>query len=48
MAHEKRTLLDTGDIFPEMSFRAISGKQISLPQDLLGKWSVLLFYRGHW
>ncbi len=48
MAREKGTMLDTGDLFPEMDFHAVSGKQISLPHDLLRNWTVLLFYRGHW
>ncbi|UCE79461.1 MAG: hypothetical protein JSV13_02185 [Nitrospiraceae bacterium] len=48
MAREKGTMLDTEDIFPEMDFHAVSGKQISLPNNLLRNWTVLLFYRGHW
>lgn len=48
MAREKGAILDTGDTFPEISFYAVSGKQISLPKDILQKWTVLLLYRGHW
>lgn len=47
MAQEGRTL-DNGAVFPEMVFDSTDGGRITLPADLKDKWTVLLFYRGHW
>lgn len=41
-------LLDTGDDFPELRIPKVGGGEISLPDDLLGSWGVVLFYRSDW
>lgn len=41
------TVLDTNDIFPHMEFITTAGEKVTLPDRLKEKWSVLLFYRGH-
>ena len=40
--------LKTGDLFPSITASRVGGGAMTLPQDLAGHWSVLLFYRGHW
>ncbi len=40
--------LDTGDSFPQLTIRRLGGDTINLPDDVVGSWSVVLFYRGHW
>ncbi len=47
MARAGTTILDTGDLFPAMEFIATDGGKVTLPAGLKGRWSVLLFYRGH-
>ena len=42
------TKLDVGDIFPELTFQLLDQPDLSIPQDIGGKQSVLLFYRGEW
>ena len=41
-------ILDGGDAFPQMTFNKVGGGKLSLPGDLSGQWSVVLFYRGSW
>ena len=48
MAQASFTKLDTGDHFPEVDLSFVDGTAMQLPVGLLGKWSVLLFARGHW
>jgi peroxiredoxin len=48
MSREKSIALDGGDLFPALEFDTVGGKQVSLPADLAGNWSVVLFYRGGW
>lgn len=38
----------TGDLFPALTAARVDGGTMTLPQDLAGHWSVVLFYRGHW
>lgn len=40
--------LDTGDKFPAMTLNLVGGGTLKLPDDLDAKFSVVLFYRGHW
>ncbi|MCY4384541.1 MAG: redoxin domain-containing protein [Nitrospinae bacterium] len=40
--------LDTGDDFPNLEIPRVGGGKISLPDDLLGAWGVVLFYRSDW
>lgn len=48
MAQGSALKLDVGDHFPEVNLTFVDGSSMQLPAGLLGKWSVLLFYRGHW
>lgn len=48
MARAGSKILDNGDLFPAMQCKAIGDESISLPGDFMGRWNVLLFYRGHW
>src|SRR5512143_1670803 len=41
-------LLCNGDRFPALTIQAVGGGTISLPADLAGFYSVVLFYRGAW
>lgn len=47
MAREGIGILDNGDSFPAMEFKDTDGNLIRLPGDLVGKWSIVIFYRGH-
>jgi hypothetical protein len=38
--------LKVGDSFPEYRVRAVGDRELQLPGDLRGTYSVLLFYRG--
>jgi elongation factor P hydroxylase len=40
--------LGPGSVFPEMAVNIVGGDPINLPDDLEGKYNVILFYRGHW
>ena len=40
--------LDTGDDFPNFEIPRVGGGIINLPDDLLGAWGVVLFYRSDW
>ena len=34
--------------FPTITASRVGGGEMTIPQDLAGRWTVLLFYRGHW
>ena len=40
--------LDTGDLFPDISFKSITGYEFKLPDAFKGSWCVILIYRGGW
>jgi hypothetical protein len=40
--------LTTGDVFPSLTIDIVSGGKMTVPDDLEGKYKVILFYRGHW
>jgi peroxiredoxin len=40
--------LNNGEHFPTITASRVGGGEMSIPQDLAGRWAVLLFYRGHW
>ena len=42
------TTLGPGDLFPGMTLNLAGGGSIALPSDLKSRYSVILFYRGHW
>ena len=48
MAREGKALLDSGDVFPGVEIQTVQGEILRLPDYAVGKWAVLLFYRGDW
>jgi peroxiredoxin len=40
--------LENGLHFPTITATRVGGGEMTIPQDVAGKWTVLLFYRGHW
>ena len=40
--------LHNGDVFPTLAIDVVGGRTITLPADLTGSYSVILFYRGSW
>lgn len=48
MARRDCIILDTGSVFPKLSFRTVEGNLITLPDYFGDRWNILLFYRGHW
>ena len=40
--------LRTGERFPEMVVQPVDGRRMTIPQDLEGSYTVILFYRGGW
>jgi peroxiredoxin len=40
--------LRNGERFPTITASRVGGGEMTIPQDLVGRWAVLLFYRGHW
>ncbi len=48
MARMTTTFVDTGEPFPSLSFRTVSGTELSVPAALAGDYGVVLIYRGHW
>jgi peroxiredoxin len=48
MAREKTAILDAGETFPSLELATVCGRNLKVPEDFLGNWSVLLFLRGDW
>ena len=40
--------LQQGDRFPSMTLNLISGKKVTIPDDIPTRYAMVLFYRGHW
>ncbi len=40
--------LENGEKFPRLAAERVGGGSMTIPDDLSGRWAVLLFYRGHW
>lgn len=40
--------IENGETFPTLSADAVEGTTLTVPDDVEGAWSALLFYRGHW
>jgi len=40
--------LGPGSVFPEMTLDLVGGDSITMPSDLDGKYTFVVFYRGHW
>ncbi len=37
-----------GDRLPEITLNFIDGSTVRLPNEMSGRYLILLFYRGHW
>ena len=37
-----------GGHFPQLTFNAVGGERITLPDGIATPYAVALFYRGHW
>lgn len=48
MAQNEQKRLDTGDKFPNMPFTTITGRNLNFPDEFVGEWKLVLFYRGGW
>ncbi len=40
--------LQQSDRFPSISLRFVDGGTLKLPDEMDGRYLVLIFYRGHW
>lgn len=40
--------LQNNQQFPTIVAKKVDGRQMTIPADVAGSWSVLLFYRGEW
>ena len=40
--------LQQGDRFPNLTLNLADGSTLRLPEEMPGRYAVLLFYRGHW
>ena len=40
--------LQQSDRFPALTFNLLSGDPIRIPDEAPSRYTVLLFYRGHW
>lgn len=41
-------MLQQGGRFPKLEFNLLDGGTLTLPDDAPGRYTALLFYRGHW
>ncbi len=42
------TKLDAGEQFPELTLQLTGGTTLQLPRGMGTKYTIALFYRGHW
>jgi hypothetical protein len=42
------SMLNAGDMFPELTLNLVGGGTLVLPRDIDTKYLIALFYRGHW
>ena len=40
--------LENGQELPTLTASDLDGDDLTLPDDVKGMWTILLFYRGHW
>ena len=40
--------LGTGEVFPYMALDLVDGGKLELPGGLDARYTIILFYRGHW
>ncbi len=48
MAQSSKTMLDSGDTFPDLTLDLSDGSRLELPEEVKGSWTIFLVYRGHW
>ena len=48
MSEAEASMLSPGDTFPNISLSLVGGDDISIPSDMAGSWTYVLFYRGGW
>jgi len=48
MAQFNTRKLDYLDDFPSLDLKLVNDKNLRLPADTKGDWTILLVYRGHW
>jgi len=48
MAQAESKKPDAGDLFPNLQLNFTDGTSMNVPEDLSGRWGVLLLYRGQW
>lgn len=48
MARPNTMQLDTDDRFPELELELLDADNLQLPGGIVGDWTVVLVYRGHW
>jgi len=46
LARADTKTIDTGDRFPDLEIKMLEGGTTKVPDDLTGKWSVFIIYRG--
>lgn len=44
----KNMRLENNQQFPTIVAKRVGGSEMTIPADLAGSWSVVLFYRGDW
>ena len=47
MVHADTHKLDNGDPFPEMHLQLLDGRTLAIPDETMGRWSVLITYRNY-
>lgn len=40
--------LQQADRFPSLTLKLVDGSAVRIPEEMLGRYAILLFYRGHW
>ncbi len=40
--------LQIGDKLPPLQLKLLDGGSLNVPEDMTGRYLILLFYRGHW
>lgn len=40
--------LENGDRLPSLTAPVVGDDEMTIPGDLEGSWSAIVFYRGHW
>lgn len=48
MTENKAEKLNLGDTFPELKLNLAGGGSLTLPAEPDSRYTVVLFYRGHW